>query len=100
VQEPPLANSEFLEQWNQMKCVISDLKVGMSDLKIASNETRLELADHRGQLIDIMAEIGYRKKRNKNQGFCMQGIIIAVVVLIIGLVLGSYITAGLSKKIE
>jgi hypothetical protein len=69
VQEPPLANSEFLEQWNQMKCFISDLKVGMSDLKIASNETRLELADHRGQLIDIMAEIGYRKKRNKNQGY-------------------------------
>jgi hypothetical protein len=54
-----------------MKCVISDLKVEMSDLKIASNETRLELADHRGQLIDIMAEIGYRKMHNKNQGFCM-----------------------------
>jgi hypothetical protein len=71
VQEPPQANSEFLEQWNQMKCVISDLKVGMSDLKIVSNETRLEFADHRGQLNDIMAEIGYRKKRNKNQGFCM-----------------------------
>jgi ABC-type lipoprotein release transport system permease subunit len=83
-----------------MKCVISDLKVGMSDLKIASNDTRLELADHRGQLIDIMAEIGYRKKHNKNQGFYMQGTIIAVVVLIIGLVLGSYITAGLSRKIE
>jgi ABC-type lipoprotein release transport system permease subunit len=65
-----------------------------------SNETRFELADHRGQLIDIMAEIGYRKKRNKNQGFCMPGTIIAVVVLIIGLVLGSYITAGLSKKFE
>jgi hypothetical protein len=100
VQEPPQANSEFLEQWNQMKCVISDLKVGMSDLKIASNETRLELAYHRGQLNDIMAEIGYRKKRNKNQGFCMQGTIIAVVILIIGLVLGSYITTGLSKKFE
>jgi hypothetical protein len=42
-QEPPQANSEFLEQWNQMKYVISDLKVGMSDLKIASNETRLNL---------------------------------------------------------
>jgi ABC-type lipoprotein release transport system permease subunit len=69
-------------------------------LKIASDETRLELADHRGQLIDIMAEIGYRKKRNKNQGFCMRGTIIAVVVLIIGLVLGSYITAELSKKFE
>jgi hypothetical protein len=62
VQEPPLPNSEFLEQWNQMKCVISDLKVGMSDLKVVGNETRLELADHRRQFIDIMAEIGYRKK--------------------------------------
>jgi ABC-type lipoprotein release transport system permease subunit len=100
VQEPPQANSEFLEQWNQMKCVISVLMVEMSDLKIASNETRLELADHRGQLNDIMAEIGYRKKHNKNHGFCMQGTILAVVVLIIGLVLGSYITAGLSKKFE
>jgi hypothetical protein len=100
VQEPPQANSEILEQWNQMKCVISDLKVGMSDLKIASNETRLELADHRGQLNDIMAEIGYRKKHNKNQGFCIQGTILTIVVLIIGLVLGSYITAGLSKKFE
>jgi hypothetical protein len=69
-----------------MKCVISDLKVGMSDLKTESNKTRLELADHRGQLNDIIAEIGYRKKRNKNQGFCMQGTIIAVVVSIIGLV--------------
>jgi hypothetical protein len=59
VQEPqpaPQAFSEILEQWNQIKCVISDMKVGMSDLKIASNETRLELADHRGQLNDIMAE--------------------------------------------
>jgi hypothetical protein len=65
VQEPPQANSGFLEQWKQMKCVISDLKVGMSDLKIASNEMRVELADHRGQLIDIMAEIGYQKKRKK-----------------------------------
>jgi hypothetical protein len=100
VQEPPQANSEFLEQWNQMKCVISHLKVGMSDLKIASNEMRLELADHSGQLNDIMAEIGYLKNRNKNQGFCMQGTIIAVVVLITGLVFGSYITAGLSKKFE
>jgi hypothetical protein len=36
----------------------------------------------------------------KNQGFCMQGAILAVVVLIIGLVLGSYIAAGLSKKFE
>jgi hypothetical protein len=103
VQEPqpaPQLISEMLDQWNQMKCVISDMKVGISDLKIASNETRLELADHRGQLNDIMAEIGYRKKHKKNQGFCMQGTILAVVVLIIGLVLGSYITAELSKKFE
>jgi uncharacterized membrane protein YdbT with pleckstrin-like domain len=83
-----------------MKCVISDLKVGMSDLKIASNETSLELADHRGQLNDIMAEIVYRKKHKKNQGFFMQGTILVVVVLIIGLVLGSYIIAGLSQKFE
>jgi hypothetical protein len=83
-----------------MKCVISDLKVGMSEMKIESNETRLELADHRGQLNGIMAEIGYRKKHNKNQGFCMQGTILAVMALIIGLVLGSYITAGLSKNFE
>jgi hypothetical protein len=83
----------MLDQWNLMKCVISDMKVGMSDLKIASNETRLELAEHRGQ-------IGYRKKHKKNQGFCMQGTILAVVVLIIGLVRGNYITAGLSKKFE
>jgi ABC-type lipoprotein release transport system permease subunit len=47
-----------------------------------------------------MAEIGYRKKHKKNQGFCMQGTILVVVVLIIGLVLGSYITVGLSKKFE
>jgi hypothetical protein len=90
VQEPqpaPQAISEILDQWNQMKCVISDMKVRMSDLKIVSNETRLELADHRGQLNEIMAEIGYRKKHKKNQGFCMQGTIITVVVLIIDLVL-------------
>jgi hypothetical protein len=90
VQEPqpaPHAISEILDQWNQMKCVISDMKVRMSDLKIVSNETRLELADHRGQLNEIMAEIGYRKKHKKNQGFCMQGTIITVVVLIIDLVL-------------
>jgi hypothetical protein len=103
VQEPqpaPQAISEILDQWNEMKCVISNMKVGMSDLKIASNEMRLELADHRRQLNNIMADIGYRKKNKKTQGFCMQGIILAVVVLIIGLVLGSYITAGLSKKFE
>jgi hypothetical protein len=100
LQPAPQAFFEILEQWNQMKCVISDMKVGMSDLKIVSNETRLELVDHRGLLNDIMAEIGYWKKHKNNQGFCMQGTILAIVLLIIGLVFGSYITAGLSKKIE
>jgi uncharacterized membrane protein SpoIIM required for sporulation len=47
-----------------------------------------------------MAEIGYRKKHKKNQGFCMQVTILVVVVLIIGLVIGTYITAGLSNKFE
>jgi hypothetical protein len=97
-QPAPQPNSEILEQLNQMKCVISDMKVGISDLKIASNEMRLELADHRGQLNEIMADNGYRKKYKKNQGLCMQGTILAVVVMIIGLVLGSYITVGLYKK--
>jgi hypothetical protein len=103
VQEAPLAPqaiSERLDPWNQMKCVISDMKVGISDLKIASNETRLELTDHTEQFNDIMAEIGYRKKHKKNQGFCMQVTILVVVVLIIGLVIGTYITAGLSNKFE
>jgi uncharacterized protein Veg len=74
------------------------MKVGISDLKTASNEMRLELANHRGQLNEIMADNGYRKKNKKNQGLCMQGTILTIVVLIIGLVLGSYIRAGLSKK--
>jgi hypothetical protein len=47
-----------------------------------------------------MADIGYWKKHKKNQGSYMQGTIIAVVVLIIGLVLGSYIIVRLSKKLE
>jgi ABC-type lipoprotein release transport system permease subunit len=47
-----------------------------------------------------MADIGYRKKHKKNQGFCMQGTILTIVVLIVGLVLGSYITTELSKKFE
>jgi uncharacterized protein Veg len=74
------------------------MKVGINNLKISSNEMRLELADHRGQLNEIMANNGYRKKHKKNQGLCMQGTILAVVVLIIGVVLGSYLTAGLSKN--
>jgi hypothetical protein len=51
-QPAPQAISEILDQWNQMKCVISNMKVGISDLTIASNEMRLELVDHRGQLND------------------------------------------------
>jgi hypothetical protein len=99
VPQPALQpNYEILDQLNQMKCVISDMKVGISDLKISSNEMRLELADHRGQLNEIMVDKGYQKKHKKNQGLCMQGTILAIVVLIIGLVLGSYITAGLSKN--
>jgi hypothetical protein len=99
-QPAPQSISEILDQWNQMKCVISDMKVGISDLKIVSNEMSLELAYHRGQLNEIMTDNGYRKKHKKNQGVCMQGTILTVVVLILGLVLGSYITAGLSKKFE
>jgi hypothetical protein len=56
------------------------------------------LSHHRGQLNEIMANNGYRKKHKKNQGLCMQGTILAVVVLIIGVVLDSYLTAGLSKN--
>jgi hypothetical protein len=99
-QPAPQPNSEIMDQLNQMKCVISDMKVGISDLKISSNEMRLELADHRGQLNEIMANNDYRKKHKKNQGLCMRGTILTVVVLIIGLVLGSYITAGLSKELS
>jgi uncharacterized protein Veg len=59
---------------------------------------RHELAEHRGQLTELMAKNGYRKKPKKNKGLYMQGIILAVVVLIIGVVLGSYLTGGLSKS--
>jgi hypothetical protein len=97
-QPAPQPNSEILDQLNQMRCVVSDMKVGISDLKISSNEMRLELADYRGQHNEIMADNGYQKKHKKNQGLCMQGTILTVVVLIIGLVLGSYITAELSKN--
>jgi hypothetical protein len=97
-QPAPQSYFEILDQWNQMKCVISDMKVGISDLKIASNEMRLKLAGRKGQLNEIMVDNDYGKKHKKNQGLCMQGTILVVVVLIIGLVLGSYITAGLSKK--
>jgi hypothetical protein len=57
--------SEIMDQLNQMKCVISDIKVWISDLKISSNEMRLELADHRGQLNEIMVNNDYRKKHKK-----------------------------------
>jgi hypothetical protein len=50
------------------------------------------------QLNEIVANSGYRKKHKKNQGLCKQGTILAVVVLIIGVVFGSYLTAGLSKN--
>jgi hypothetical protein len=59
---------------------------------------RHKLAKHRGQLNELMAKNGYRKKPKKNQGLCMQGTILAVVVLIIGAVLDSYPTAGLSEN--
>jgi hypothetical protein len=45
-----------------------------------------------------MEKIGYRKKPKKNQGLCMQGTILTFVVLIIGVVLDSYLTGGLSKN--
>jgi hypothetical protein len=67
-------------------------------LKILNNEVRHELAEHRVQLNELMVKNGYRKKPKKNQGLCMQGTILAVVVLIIGAVLGCYLTAGLSKN--
>jgi hypothetical protein len=67
-------------------------------LKISNNETRHELAEHRGQLNEIMEEIGYRKNPKKNKGLCMHGTILTFVVLIIGVVLGSYLTSGLSKN--
>jgi hypothetical protein len=87
-----------MDQLNKMKCVVSDIKVEISDLKILNNEVRHELAEHRGQLNELMAKNGYQKKPKKNQGLCMQGTILAVVVLIIGVVLGSHLTAGLSKN--
>jgi uncharacterized protein Veg len=72
--------------------------LGFSDLKISNNETRQELAEHRGQLTELMAKNGYRKKSKKNKGLCMQGTILAFVVLIIGVAIGSYIIGGLSKN--
>jgi hypothetical protein len=45
---------EIMDQMNQLKCVVSDLKLGFSDLKISNNETRHKLAEHRGQLTEIM----------------------------------------------
>jgi TolA-binding protein len=97
-QPAPQPIYEIRDQLNRMKCVISDMKAGISDLKISNNEVRHELAEHRGQLNELMAKNGYRKKPKKNQGLCMQGTILAVVVLIIGVVLGSYLTVGLPKN--
>jgi hypothetical protein len=45
-----------------------------------------------------MAKNGYRKKPKKNKGLCMQGTILAFVILIIGVVLGSYLIGGMSKN--
>jgi hypothetical protein len=90
--------SEIMDQLNQLKCVISDMKVGVSDLKISNNEMRHELAEQRGQLNELMAKNGYRKKPKKIKGLCMQGTILVVVVLIIGVVLGSYLIGELSKN--
>jgi amino acid permease len=59
---------------------------------------RHELAEHRGQLTELMAKNGYRKKPKKNLRLCMQGTILVAVVLIIGVVLDSYLTSGLSKN--
>jgi hypothetical protein len=87
-----------MDQLNQVKFVICDIKVQISDLKISNNEVRHQLAEHRVQLNELMAKNGYRKKPKKNQGLCMQGTILAVVVLIIGVVLGCYLTVGLSKN--
>jgi hypothetical protein len=90
--------SEIMDQLNQLKCVVSDMQLGFSDLKISNKEMRHELAEHRGQLTELMAKNGYRKNPKKNKGVCMQGTILAVVVLIIGVVLGNYLTGGLSKN--
>jgi hypothetical protein len=86
-QPTPQPISRIMDQLNKMKCVISDIKVEISDLKISNNEVRHELAEHRGQLNEFVAKNGYQKKPKKNQGLCMQGTILVVVVLIIGVVL-------------
>jgi hypothetical protein len=39
-----------------------------------------------------------KKKPKKNKGLCMQGTILTFVILIIGVVLSSYLTGGLSKN--
>jgi hypothetical protein len=39
-----------------------------------------------------------KKKPKKNKGLCMQGTILAFVILIIGVVLGSYLIGGMSKN--
>jgi hypothetical protein len=91
--------TEIMEQLNQLKFVIFDLKLGFSDLKMSHNETRLELADLRGQFTEHLAKNGWvKKKPKKNKGLCMQGTILTFVILIIGVVLSSYLTGGLSKN--
>jgi hypothetical protein len=39
-----------------------------------------------------------KKKPKKNKGLCIQGTILAFVILIIGVVLGGYLTGGLSRN--
>jgi hypothetical protein len=60
----------------------------------------LNLQTIEGNLTTLWQKLAIGRSATKNQGLCMQGTIIVVVFLIIGLVLGSYITAGLSKKFE
>jgi hypothetical protein len=86
---------EIMEQSNQLKFVVSDLKFGFSDLKMSHNETRLD----RGKFIEHLAKNDRGKKKpKKNKGLCMQSTMLAFVILIIGVVLGSYLTDGLSKN--
>jgi hypothetical protein len=59
---------------------------------------RVELAEHRGQLTELMAKNDCRKKPKKNTELCMQGTILAFVILIICVVLGGYITGGQSRN--
>jgi hypothetical protein len=90
---------KIMEQLNQLKFVVSDFKFGNSDLKMSHNESRLELVDLRWQFTEHLAKNCCGKKNpKKNKGLCMQGTILTFVILIIGVVLGSYLTGRLSKN--